>query len=185
MVSSSSGSNGDAVIDAERSDIPVTEDVPPTLPSVGRPVVQAVKETNPKDAAAVTRIPLWLCSPIAKAAWAVAQFAGFVKYGGWNWRIAGVKASVYLSALERHADAWKSGEEYDPIDGTHHLANIMACAAILLDAKAAGKLVDDRPPSVGIRKTYSALEGVMRALREQYADRNPRHYTIEDTEGES
>lgn len=152
---------------------------PPTLPSVA----PEVKDTNPKDAAAVTRIPLWLLSPIAKAHWALAQFAGFLKYGGWNWRVAGVRASVYLSAAQRHLDAYLSGEEHDPIDGTHHLANIMACCAILLDARAAGKLTDDRPPSVGIRSAYGALEALAAKLREQYADRAPRHYTIDDTVG--
>lgn len=161
---------------------PVTEleveQVPPTLPSVGPP---AVKDTNPKDAAAQTRIPLALCSPLARAEWALAQFAGFVKYGAWNWRAAGVRSSVYLHAMQRHIDAYVSGEETDPIDGTHHLGNVMACAAILLDAKEAGKLTDDRPPSVGIRSTYRRLETLMGKLIRQYSDRMPRHYTIADT----
>ena len=58
----------------------------------------------------------------------------------------------------------------------------MACCAILLDAKAAGKLTDDRPPIVGIRKTYDELETLMARLREQYKDKAPRHYTIADTD---
>ncbi len=157
------------------------ESSPPTLPSVVPPPAVVVKDTNPKDAAAVDRIPLWLCSAIAKAHWAVAQFAGFLKYGGWNWRVAGVRSSVYTSAIRRHLDAYENGEEYDPIDGTHHLGNIMAGAGILLDARAAGKLLDDRPPSVDVRPTYGLLEGVMGTLRVKYADRSPRHYTIDDT----
>ena len=82
--------------------------------------------------------------------------------------------------MQRHLDAYHSGEEVDPIDGTHHLGNIMACAAIILDAKAAGKLTDDRPPRVGIRGTYKALEALAVKLIAQYADRKPRHYTIDD-----
>ena len=156
----------------------VTESVPPTL----RSVKDVTKDTNPKDAAATTRIPLALCSYIAKAHWSLAQFAGMLKYGAWNWRSAGVRSSVYISALQRHIDAYASGEEADPIDGTHHLGNIMACAAILLDAQAAGKLVDDRPPSVDIRATYGALEKLAAKLIAQYADRKPRNYTIADTE---
>lgn len=155
------------------------ESAPPTLRSVRAP--EATKDSNPKDAAATTRIPLWLTSAVAAAHWSLAQFAGMLKYGAWNWRIAGVRSSVYLSAMRRHIDAYVSGEEYDPIDGTHHLGNIMACAAILLDAKAAGKLVDDRPPSVDIRASYAELEALAKRLLTQYADRNPRHYTIEDT----
>lgn len=138
------------------------------------------KPTNPKDAAATSRIPLALLSPVAKIAWAVAQYAGMLKYGAWNWRKAGVRASVYISALERHIDAYKSGEEYDPVDGSPHLGNIMACAAILLDAKAAGKLTDDRGPALSHRQAVAEGEATMTKLREQYADKNPRHWTIAD-----
>lgn len=137
---------------------------------------------NPKDAIGDRKVPLWLCSPIAKAHWALAQMCGLIKYGAWNWRIAGVRKSVYLSAMQRHLDAYTSGEEFDPVDGTRHLGNIMACAAILLDAEAAGKVIDDRPPSVGIREAYTEVEATMARLREQYKDHAPRHYTIEDTE---
>jgi hypothetical protein len=154
---------------------------PDTLASMQKPTM-AIKDTNPKDAAAVDRIPLWTLSPIAKAHWALAQFAGLLKYGSWNWRVAGVRSSVYLSALQRHLDAYTSGEETDPIDGTHHLGNIMACAAILLDAREAGKLTDDRPPSVSLRGAYASLQGLAKRLIAQYADRAPRHFTIADTE---
>lgn len=138
---------------------------------------------NPKDAAGDKKVPLALLSPIAKAHWAAAQFSGAEKYGRWNWRIAGVRASVYLSAAQRHLDAYMSGERHDPVDGTHHLGNAMACMAILLDAEAAGKVIDDRPPSVDLRPAYAEVQDTMAKLREQYADVAPRHYTIEDTEG--
>ena len=140
------------------------------------------KLSNPKDALADKKIPLWLLSPIAKVHWALAQFAGLCKYGSFNWRIAGVRSSVYLSAIERHLDAYTSGEEFDPVDGTHHLGNIMACCAIILDAKEAGKLTDDRPPSISLRKSYEFGEDVMARLKRQYHDKSPRHYTIADSE---
>jgi hypothetical protein len=141
------------------------------------------KETNPKDAIGDKKVPLWLCSPIAKAHWAVAQFVGMVKYGAWNWRSAGIRSSIYLSAIQRHLDAYTSGEEVDPTDETSHLGHIMACAAILIDAKAAGKLTDDRPPSVGLRSTYAAVEKQMVKARENYSSMNPKHFTIADTAG--
>lgn len=170
--------------DASRAETEDEEQSPPTLPSAGRIAVAnpGGKDGNPKDLAATTKIPLWLLSPIAKAHWALAQFAGMAKYGAWNWRVAGVRSSVYTSALQRHLDAYISGEETDPVDGTHHLGNIMACAAILLDAREAGKLTDDRPPSVSLRGAYATLEALAGRLRDQYQDRAPRHYTIEDTE---
>lgn len=128
------------------------------------------------------KVPLSLLSPVAKAHWAHAQFAGMTKYGAWNWRIAGVRASIYLDAIDRHRDAFLSGEELDPVDLTHHLGNIMACCGILLDALAAGKLIDDRPPSVNHRPVYELVEAGMEHLRQAYADKNPRHHTIADTE---
>ena len=141
----------------------------------------ALKDTNPKDSAGDKKVPLWLLSPLAKAEWAQAQFVGQVKYGAWNWRVAGVRASVYLSAMERHMDAYKSGEGFDPTDGTSHFGNIMACAAILIDAVASDKLIDDRPPSISLRPTYKRVEEGMAVTRFKYANLSPTHYTIADT----
>lgn len=146
------------------------------------PLPDNTKLSNPKDAIGDTKVPLWLLSPIAKAQWAAAQFVGLVKYGSFNWRAAGVRNSTYLSAMQRHIDAYTSGEELDPVDGTPHLGHIMACAAILIDAKAAGKLTDDRPPRVSLRAVYAATEAQMAGTKVLYADRPaPRHYTIADT----
>lgn len=142
------------------------------------PAPGGTKASNPKDVIGDTKLPLWLLSAVAKAHWALAQFAGMLKYGAWNWREAGVRYSVYLSAMLRHIDGIASGETVDPIDGTDHLGNIMACAAIILDARAAGKLIDDRPPCVDHRPVYKELEALMAKLRVQYADRNPTHHTI-------
>ena len=151
----------------------------PELPEISLPPEQ---RSNPKDAIGDKKLPLHLCSPIAEAHWAIGQYAGLLKYGAWNWRAAGVRASVYIAAMNRHLAAYVSGEEFDPVDGSHHLGNIMACSAILLDAREIGKLTDDRPPSYSIRPTYKWAEGVMATLKVQYADMAPRHYTIADTE---
>jgi hypothetical protein len=136
------------------------------------------KPTNPKDGIGAMKVPLALCSPIASAHWALAQFSGMCKYQAWNWRVAGVRSSVYISAMKRHIDAYESGEQLDPVDGTHHLGNIMACAAIMLDAEAAGKLEDDRPPLVDVRPTYSFVEEAMAKLREKYKHIEQRPHTI-------
>ena len=136
------------------------------------------KATNPKDAIAGTKVPLWLCSPIAMAHWAVAQFVGMAKYGAWNFRVSGVRSSVYTSAIKRHVDAYLSGEDYDP-DGQHNLGAIMACCAIILEAEAAGNLTDDRPPTTApLRELYGKLEKTIAAIAERNKDKNPTHYTI-------
>lgn len=141
---------------------------------------ESTKPSNPKDAIGDKKVPLWLLSPIAKAHWALAQFCGMCKYQAWNWRIAGVRSSTYLSAIGRHMDAYVSGEELDPTDGTHHLGNIMACCAILLDAEAAGKLNDDRPPVVSHREAYAAVEAQMEVLRAKYKHIPQKPFTIKD-----
>lgn len=139
-----------------------------------------VKLSNPKDAIGDTKVPVWLCSAIAKAHWALGQFAGLCKYGAWNWRVAGVRASVYISAMGRHIDAYTNGERLDPTDGTHHLGNVMACCAILLEAEAIGKLTDDRPPRADIREAYAEVQAGMAKLKVLYADKAPKHWTIAD-----
>lgn len=141
------------------------------------------KDTNPKDAVASSKLPLWLLSPIAKAHWAVAQAVGMVKYGAWNWRVTGVRNSIYLSAIQRHFDRYLSGEDYDPVDKQHNLGAIMACCAIILDAEAAGKLSDDRPPSVGVQDTYDRMESVFKEAieRARAAGLDPVHHTLKDT----
>lgn len=140
------------------------------------------KLSNPKEAMGDKKVPLWLCSTIAMAHWAAAQVAGYLKYGAWNWRAAGVRASTYLSAMARHLGRYTNGERLDPVDGTHHLGNIMACCAILLEAEALGKLTDDRPPKAdaALAKALEEVEGICARLKVQYADKTPKHWTIED-----
>lgn len=136
---------------------------------------------NPKDAAGRAKVPLWLLSPIAKAAWAGAAFIGKVKYGAWNYRGTKVYASVYISAAMRHLDAYLSGETHDPEDGTHHLGNVMACCAILLDCAASGNLIDDRPPSVSLRPAYDEMQALVQPTEARYAGKIVKHWTIDDT----
>lgn len=139
-----------------------------------------VKDTNPKDAIGSMKVPLHLVSPVAKAMMSTALFLGMVKYGAWNWRKGGARASVYLAALDRHMDHWKSGTEFDD-DGTHHLANALACLAILIEAQYLGKLVDDRPPSVPLGPLYAQIEKqIMPKILERYGHMTPRHWNISD-----
>lgn len=71
---------------------------------------------------------------------------GVLKYGAANWRATGVAASVYVDAALRHLAQWYDGGQENANDsGVHNLGHAMACLAILIDAQANGKLVDDRP----------------------------------------
>jgi 5'(3')-deoxyribonucleotidase len=155
----------------------------PVVAANAAPVADAAKETNPKDAIGTMKLPLHLVSGTVKAYDALAHFLGNVKYGAWNYRAAGSRASVYRAALDRHLDRWwDAGEECDPVDETPHLANAKACLNILIEGIENGNLVDDRPPSnKNLPKLYERFEGIMRRIVERYKDKRPRHYTIADT----
>lgn len=101
--------------------------------------------TNPKDLLGVKKPPLELVPPTALVALAGVMKLGAKKYGPYNWRTRKVKAMVYVGAAQRHLLSFLDGEDVDPESGESHAAHAMACLAIILDAKATGNLVDDRP----------------------------------------
>lgn len=142
------------------------------------------KPSNPKDAIGISKVPLHLVSPIIKAYAAVAHYLGNVKYGAWNYRKAGSRASVYVSALGRHVDRWWEGEELDPADGTPHLANALACINILIEAQFHKNLVDDRPAiGADLQPLYTQIEAMMAAIRVKYASYSPEHFTRNEQGG--
>lgn len=107
---------------------------------------------------------------------------GMLKYGRSNFRAIGVKTSIYIDAAKRHLDAFFEGEECDPDDGVPHLAAALACIAIIVDARAAGKLNDDRQVAGGYRALVEELTPHIKRLKELHKDRAPKHYTKADNE---
>ena len=105
---------------------------------------------------------------------------GALKYGRYNWRIAGVRSSIYHGAARRHLAKYWNGESVDPQTGVPHLASVMACCAILLDAGECGKVTDDRPPAAPLASQIDKLEAQVKALVGQFKDYAPHQYTIED-----
>lgn len=130
--------------------------------------VGATKDTNPKDRAATSRLDLSLFPATARAYGALAFTEGDLKYGGYNWRVSGVKASVYYAACNRHLDKWFNGEDYDPSTGLPHLANALACIAVLIDASECAKLNDDRPPSCDMGGILIRMEADVKELQKLY-----------------
>jgi hypothetical protein len=139
-----------------------------------------LKPTNPKDMAATARLPLHLVPDTLKAYAALAFAEGAAKYGAYNWRRAGVRASVYRSAVDRHLAAWWNGEDVDPMTGVPHLASAIAGLAIILDADLLGKMTDDRPPASPVAQLQRAAEEKVARLQALFAGRNPHHHTIAD-----
>lgn len=102
-------------------------------------------DANLKTRAALGKPTTFAIPPVSVLALGAAMEDGARKYGVFNWRGTGVTASVFFNAMERHLLAWRNGEDFAPDSGIHHLAHLMASAAILLDAEACGVYNDDRP----------------------------------------
>ena len=138
------------------------------------------KATNPKDVVASGKLPLHLWPPTATALGCTAMLEGLLKYGRSNWRPAGALASVYVGAALRHLLAWYEGENNAPDSGLPHLGHALACLAILVDAQANGNLVDDRQYPGGYNALVRQLIPHIERLKKLYADKAPKHWTIED-----
>jgi hypothetical protein len=136
-------------------------------------------DLNPKDAVGATKLPLHLWPMTATAMGSIAMLNGALKYGRSNWRVAGVRASIYVDACQRHLAAWFEGHEADE-EGVPHLASALACIAIVIDAQAAGKLRDDRQVQGGYRELVASLTPHVSRLKERHEARGPRHWTIAD-----
>lgn len=106
------------------------------------------KDTNPKDAVGIRKAPMSTVSSRVIMETGLAMLEGARKYGRHNYRISGVRASVYYDAAMRHLMAWWEGEDIDPESGLPHPIKAIACLTIIEDARHIGKLIDDRPPRI-------------------------------------
>jgi hypothetical protein len=109
-------------------------------------MAKRIDDTNPKDRLGVKKPPLSLVPMSALIYESLAFAEGARKYGEFNWRRKAVRRRVYLEAILRHAIAALAGEDIDPDSDLRipHEAKIRACCGIILDAKEAGNLIDDR-----------------------------------------
>lgn len=138
------------------------------------------KDTNPKDMIGDTKLNLGLVPDTLQVMAALAFTEGATKYGSYNWRVAGIRNSVYHAALKRHLAKWWNGEDKDETTGVPHLASVIACAAIILDATLAGKATDDRPPKAAVSELIDSMVEKVAHLKEMHKDKNPHHHTALD-----
>ncbi len=107
-----------------------------------------VKDTNPKDAVGIKKAPISTVSGPVVAEMGLAMLEGARKYGRHNYRVAGVRASVYRDAAWRHLNKWWEGEDVDPDSGVCHIVKAMASLMVLRDAMIFDMWTDDRPPAL-------------------------------------
>ena len=146
-------------------------------------VVEILSEeanTNPKESLGLSNIPMNLLSPIACAYGSIGKLNGKLKYGLSNYNGTKVIMSIYIDAVRRHLDAFMSGEECDPADNVPHMAAILANVDIILCARAADTLIDDRPLIKGYREEMTKLKELVPMLQELHKGKNPKHYYLDE-----
>jgi hypothetical protein len=104
------------------------------------------KPTNPKNSCGIKKVPMNGMPINVLMEVGLVKLHGDLKYGRFNWREAGVRASVYYDAAFRHLAAWYEGEDIDPDSGIHHISHAITGLAILRDSMLQDNWVDDRPP---------------------------------------
>jgi hypothetical protein len=140
-----------------------------------------VKPTNPKDAIGILKAPMSTVPAPVMLEVGLALLEGAIKYGRHNYRVVGVRSSVYYDAAMRHLMAWWEGEDTDPDSGLSHITKAIASLTVLRDAMLRGKLSDDRPP-----KTLGFM-AELNAHAKRLLEAHPVHkeaYTAEDIQAD-
>lgn len=131
------------------------------------------KDTNPKDAVGSRKPPLSTIPLPPLFEVGLAMLEGACKYGRHNYRIAGIRASVYFDAAMRHLASWWEGEDIDPDSGIPHVSKAMACLVILRDAQMRNLVNDDRPPRFnlpGASKWQAQMQSAAEALLARFPE---------------
>lgn len=130
------------------------------------------KDTNPKDAVGVKKVPMSTVPARPVLEMALGMLEGARKYGRHNYREAGVRASVYYDATFRHLMSWWEGEDIDPDSGLSHIVKAMASLLVLRDSMLSGNWVDDRPPRMEGGAGIAELNEAAAEIIEKYP--NPK-----------
>jgi hypothetical protein len=131
----------------------------------------ATKDTNPKDAVGIKKAPMSTVSSLVLQEVGVAMLEGARKYGRHNYRVAGVRASVYHDAAMRHLNAYWEGQDVDPDSGLSHITKAIAGLIVLRDAQINSKFTDDRPPvNIDLDRFNKELQEKVDQIFDRYPD---------------
>lgn len=141
------------------------ERIPKPVPT---PKPLSVKDTNPKDAVGTKKWRQY-CTVPTTVIWelGVAMLEGARKYGRHNYRIAGVRASVYVDAAKGHIDQWWEGEDIDEESKLSHITKAMASLLVLRDAMIQDRWLDDRPPKTDLVALRADLQEAVDGIFER------------------
>lgn len=135
------------------------------------------KPTNPKDAIGIRKVPMSVVPANVMAEVAVGLLEGATKYGRHNYRVAGIRASVYYDASMRHLMSWWEGQDFDPDPnsaGLSHITKAISSLVVMRDAMMCDMMTDDRPPKSKL--FMEELNKVAGEVIDKNADKNPEHY---------
>lgn len=139
-----------------------------------RPAVSVKDPSNPKDAVGVKKWRQYTTVPIT-VIWelGVAMLEGARKYGRHNYRVAPVRASVYIDAAKGHIDCYWEGEDIDDESKLSHITKAIASLTVLRDAQIQGKCVDDRPPATNLADVKRRLQEAVDLIFERIPEAKP------------
>jgi hypothetical protein len=128
-----------------------------------------LKETNPKDAIGTKKPRFYSGLPanVTKEV-SIGMMEGAMKYGRHNYRISGVRASVYIDAAIGHLFDYWEGQDIDPDSDLHHITKAIASLYVLRDAQLQNMCKDDRPPKSDVEGHKAYLQVVVDKLFKKY-----------------
>ncbi len=137
------------------------------------------KDTNPKDAVGVKKWRQY-CTVPATVLWevGVGMLEGARKYGRHNYRVAGVRASVYVDAAKGHIDQWWEGEDIDKDSGLSHVTKAICSLVVLRDAMIQDMLTDDRPPKARLDAVRADLQKAVDEIFARFPEQLPAYTAV-------
>jgi len=141
------------------------------------------KQKNPKDGIGSSKVGLSVIPAQVLLESAVALYEGDRKYGRSNYRVAGVRASVYYDAAMRHLMAFWEGQDIDPDSGLSHVTKAIAGLMVLRDAMLNDMWTDDRPPKVKDIEFVNKLNDKTKDLIKKYPNPVPPYTELNKKEG--
>lgn len=134
------------------------------------------KDTNPKDAVGVKKWRQFVTVPLTVLAEiGVGMLEGARKYGRHNYRVAGVRASVYVDASIGHIMQWWEGEDIDKDSGLSHITKAICSLVVLRDSMIQGMLTDDRPPKANLDVLRADLQRAVDEIFARHPDPVPAY----------